>query len=142
MYKELRYVDADNQIIQAMRADGSRCIIEPDTPELWPLAMSGQLGKIKPYVEPPKPSADELLAEERASMVCTTVQLNYALLDAGVLGKAEAAFKAKPYALAIWSRAMRIQRRGPHIEALQTFLTDAEIDDIFRAAAAVDIYRD
>ena len=139
MYKSLKYQDADGKMICATRDNGTMVIIEPQNGELWTLASTGALGPVADYVAPPVPSAAELLAAERVAMKCSTAQMGLALIDAEHISAAELAFADDPAALMIWQKATHVARRGPVLEALQTFLTEAEIDDLYRAAMAVEI---
>ncbi len=139
MYKSLQYQTEGRTVILATRDDGSMVGIEPTSGELWTLASTGALGAVAAYVPPPEPTAAEVLDEERARMRCSTAQMGLALIAIGDLEDAEEAFTADPSASMIWSKATHVARRGPILAALQTFLGDTEIDDLFRAAMAVEI---
>ena len=78
------------------------------------------------------------LAEERAAMVCTPAQMRLALHRMGLLTQVQAIADGEPEASIVWEYATQIVRNSPLIEALGTDFTPEEIDDIFRAAMAVE----
>lgn len=95
-------------------------------------------GGIAPYVPP---SAAELLAAERARMVCSRFQAKAALAAAGLLSAAEAAVaQADPIAQLAWAEAVEFRRSSPTIVALGAAigLTETQIDDLFRAAMVIE----
>lgn len=70
----------------------------------------------------------------------TAMQARIALHDAGLLAVAHAAAEAAGGAVQIaWEYATEFPRRSPTIAALasQLGLTDAQVDDLFIAAAAI-----
>jgi hypothetical protein len=93
-----------------------------------------------PYVAPPPPSADELLAAERAAMVCTPAQMRLALLGAGLLAQVQAIADSDPAAAIIWEYATQIIRNSPLINAMggENGFTPEQIDDLFRAAMGIE----
>lgn len=105
---------------------------------------------------PLKPSADyewdgewvqvtldpaEALAAERAAMVATPAQMRLTLHRMGLLATVQAIADADPEASIVWEYALTIQRTSPLIDALggPEGFTPEQIDDLFRAAMAVDI---
>jgi hypothetical protein len=97
-------------------------------------------GNVAAYVPPPEPTAEELLAAERAGMVCSRFQAKAALMGAGLLASAEAAVaQADPVAQLAWAEAVEFRRTSPTIIALAAVLelTDEQIDDLFRAAVEI-----
>ena len=89
----------------------------------------------EPYI-PPTP--EEILAAERAAMVCTPAQMRLVLHRMGLLAQVQAIAEADPEASIVWEYATQIVRTSPLIEALATNFTPEQIDDIFRAAMALD----
>lgn len=82
------------------------------------------------------------LASERASMKVSRLQARVALLQAGLLPQVEAAVAAADPAVQMaWADAIEFRRFSPTILALsaQIGLTDTQLDDLFRAAALVDL---
>lgn len=94
----------------------------------------------EPYV--PQPEPDPLEAE-RASMKVSRLQARVAMRAAGILSAVEAAVLASGNADTqdAWTSAVEFRRFSPTILALaaQIGLTDAQLDDLFRAAALVDL---
>ena len=88
----------------------------------------------EPYV-PPTP--EEILAAERAAMICAPAQMRLALHRMGLLAQVQAIADGDPDASIVWEYATQIVRTSPLIEALGTDFTPEEIDDIFRVAMAV-----
>ena len=84
------------------------------------------------------PSPEEILAAERASMVCTPAQMRLALHRMGLLAQVQAIAESDDEAFIVWEYATSIIRTSPLIEALGTDFTPEQIDDIFRAAMAVE----
>jgi hypothetical protein len=76
-------------------------------------------------------------AIERASMICTPAQMRLALHRMGLLAQVQAIADSDPEASIVWEYATSIVRTSPLIEALGADFTPEEIDDIFRAAMAV-----
>lgn len=89
----------------------------------------------------PLPDVAEVLAAERAAMVCTPAQMRLALLGAGLLATVQAIADSDPAAAIIWEYATQIVRTSPFIDALggPNGFTPEQIDDLFRAAMAVDV---
>jgi hypothetical protein len=85
----------------------------------------------------PDPDPAEVLAAERAAMICTPAQMRLALHTAGLLAKVQAIADGDAEASIVWEYATQIVRTSPLIEALGTDFTPEQIDDIFRAAMAV-----
>jgi hypothetical protein len=77
------------------------------------------------------------IEEQRASMICTPAQMRLALHRMGLLAQVQAIADSDPEASIVWEYATQIIRTSPLIEALGADFTPEEIDDIFRAAMAV-----
>lgn len=94
----------------------------------------------EPYVEPViDPAA--VLAEERAGMVVSRFQARAAMLQADLLAAVEAAVAAAdPMTQLAWSDATEWRRTSPTIATLGAALglTEAQLDDLFRAAALIE----
>ena len=88
--------------------------------------------------ELPEPTPEEILAAERSAMICTPAQMRVALHRMGLLAQVQGIADADPEASIVWEYATQIVRTSPLIEALGTDFTPEEIDDIFRAAMAVE----
>ena len=88
--------------------------------------------------ELPEPTPEEILAAERAAMICTPAQMRLALHRMGLLTHVQAIAEADPEASIVWEYATQILRTSPLIEALSGDFTPEQIDDIFRAAMAVE----
>ena len=87
---------------------------------------------------PPEPTPEEILAAERAAMVCTPAQMRLALHRLGLLAQVQGIADADAEASIVWEYATQIVRTSPLIEALSGDFTPDQIDDIFRAAMAVE----
>ena len=90
----------------------------------------------------PEVAAALALASERAGMKVSGLQARVALLQAGLLPQVEAAVSAAdPIIQMAWAKAIEFHRFSPTILALsaQLGMTDAQLDDLFRAAALVDL---
>jgi len=82
------------------------------------------------------------LANERAGMKVSRLQAKIAMMQAGVLSAVEAAVAAADPAVQMaWADAIEFRRFSPTILALsaQLGMTDTQLDDLFRAAALVDL---
>jgi hypothetical protein len=82
----------------------------------------------------------ERLDEWRQSASCTPFQGRMALSDAGLLASVEAAIaQADEKTKVAWEYALEWKRMSPMIATLGAALnlTDAEIDDLFKAAAEI-----
>ena len=102
---------------------------------------SAKTGQIVGWVEEPDeipPTPEEILADERAAMTCTPAQMRLALHRMGLLATVQGIADSDPEASIVWEYATQIIRTSPLIEALGTDFTPEEIDDIFRAAMAVE----
>lgn len=101
--------------------------------------ISAKTGKIigEPPVIP-EPTPEEILAAERASMICTPAQMRLALHRMGLLAQVQAIADSDPEASIVFEYATQIVRTSPLIEALGADFTPEQIDDIFRAAMAVE----
>ena len=130
--QQLKWLDADNTILQVEAAPNTYRIVEAGNPD-WPTLS--QRDDIAPYV-PPTP--EEILAEERSKMACTPAQMRLALHRMDLLTQVQDIADADPEASIVWEYATQIIRTSPLIEALNTDFTPEEIDDIFRVAMAVE----
>lgn len=84
---------------------------------------------------------DRALELERAQMVCSRFQARAALHAAGLLSQIEAAVsQADAFVQIAWADAVEFRRSSPTIAALQSAMgmTDAQIDDLFRAALLIE----
>lgn len=93
-----------------------------------------------PYVPKPEPDPLEI---ERAAMKVSRLQARVAMRAAGILSAVEAAVLASGNAdiQDAWETAVEFRRLSPTILALaaQLGMTDTQLDDLFRAAALVDL---
>ena len=128
---QLKWMNAENTILQVQIGANHYRIVEP-TSDDW--AKYSTMQGIEAYTPP---SADMLLEEERASMICTPAQMRLALHRMGLLAQVQAIADSDPEASIVWEYATSIVRTSPLIEALGADFTPEEIDDIFRAAMAV-----
>jgi len=141
MFENLAWLDAEKTTIQAKRADGSTRIIDVATGDLFGIAKAGKLGAISAYVPPRKQTAAELLAVERSRMVCSRFQAKAALHAAGLLDDVETAMAtADRFAQIAWADAIEFRRNSPTIKAMAAALelTEAQIDNLFRAAMQIE----
>ena len=129
--QQLKWLDADNTILQVETAPNTYRIVEAGNPD-WPTLSHRD--DIAPYV-PPTP--EEILAEQRAAMICTPAQMRLALHRMDLLAQVQAIADGDPEASIVWEYATQIVRTSPLIEALSGDFTPEQIDDIFRAAMAV-----
>ena len=92
------------------------------------------------WVHVPTPP-EELLAEERAAMVCSPAQMRLSLLSAGLLNTVQGIADSDPAASIVWEYATRIERLSPLVDALggPNGFSPEQIDDIFRAAMQVQV---
>lgn len=83
----------------------------------------------------------EELAIEREGMVCSRFQAKAALQAAGLLTTIDGVVaNSTDFVKLAWAEAIEFRRNSPTILALQaaTELTDAQIDDLFRAAMEIE----
>jgi len=99
--------------------------------------INAKTGEVVYDIPPPEPTPEELLASQRASMICTPAQMRLALHRMGLLAQVQAIADSDPEASIVWEYATQIVRNSPLIAALGDDFTPEEIDDIFRAAMAV-----
>jgi hypothetical protein len=88
---------------------------------------------------PPDPA--EVLATERAGMVVSRFQAKAALMQAGHLPAVETVIAAADAITQLaWAEAVEMRRTSPMIAGLAGAigLTDADLDDLFRAAALIE----
>ena len=89
------------------------------------------------------PPALDPLASERADMRVSRLQARKAMRDAGIFAAVDAAVAASGNddIQDAWANAIEFRRFSPTILALsaQIGLTDTQLDDLFRAAALVDL---
>jgi hypothetical protein len=80
------------------------------------------------------------LFENPAPITVTPAQAKLALFNAGLLDKVEASIStaSKPVQI-YWANALSFERRNPYILGIagQLGLTDAQMDDLFKAASAL-----
>lgn len=139
---ELRHNDT---VLKTVR-EGSRVVLPDGLGVVMPAVAGWQgpdgLALVEHIPEPtPEPTAEELLARERARMVCSRFQAKAALLGAGMLASVEAVIDASdPVAQLAWTDAVEFRRTSPTIALLAGAigLTDAQLDDLFRAASLIE----
>ena len=104
------------------------------------LVYSAKTGETQllPSIVPTSEEIAEALAAERAAMICTPAQMRLALHRMDLLQQVQAIADADAEASIVWEYATQIVRTSPLIEALGTDFTPEQIDDIFRAAMAVE----
>ena len=139
MYKSLTYKNEAATIIEAVRTDGTVLIAEPSMGDIWGVLVSGVYGDIAPYTPPPEPTDAEKLEAERAAMRCSMAQIGTAMIDAGTLDDFEAVVALDARAAMAWRKATHTSRNGPLLGPMEAIMSDAEIDDLFRAAMATEI---
>ena len=129
-----RYWETNSEPSEDTRAGYPEGTIEvplrPDANHVW------QDGA---WVDNPDPEGD--LDREREGMVVSAFQAKAALQAAGLYVSAETAVNvAGGITLLAWQTAIEYRRNSPTIAALQVTLglTDAQVDDLFRAAALID----
>jgi len=129
---QYQFSSADCLMIIGTRGDGSQVLIEPGHSG-WCDAVAS----VTPYIGLPLP--DPIIAE-REYMVASRFQAMAALLDAGLLSQINAALAdAGPLAQLAWAEATEFRRNSPTIAGLSAGLglTDAQVDDLFRAAMVI-----
>ena len=126
----LKWMDAENTVLSVAK-ENLTVVMEPGHPD-WPTYSTRP--DIAPYI-PPTP--EEILADERASMRCTPAQMRLALHRMDLLQQVQAIADGDPEASIVWEYATQIVRTSPLIEALSGDFTPEQIDEIFRAAMAV-----
>lgn len=86
------------------------------------------------------PTDAETLAAWRSTAECSPAQMRLALLASGDLATVQAIADSDQSASIVWEYATVIYRKSSFINALNDGdFTDLEIDDLFRAAMAVDV---
>lgn len=93
------------------------------------------------FTPPPSPAPADLLAQEREGMVVSRFQAKAALLQAGLLVDVENAVASGDVLTQLaWSEAVEFHRTSPMIAklAVTVGLSPEQIDDIFRAAKAIE----
>jgi len=99
------------------------------------------LSQARPYVPPPPVTPEEIITDERSRMVCSRFQAKAALHAAGLLDDVETAMAtADRFAQIAWADAIEFRRNSPTIKAMAAALelTDAQIDNLFRAAMQIE----
>ena len=139
MFKQLTYMDAGKSIIQAVRDDDTILVAEPSMGDIWGVLVSGVYGPIAAYTPPPEPTEAEKLEAERKAMRCSMAQLGTAMIDAAMLDDFEAVVALDARAAMAWNKATHTSRSGPLLGPMEGIMTDAEIDDLFRAAMATEV---
>ena len=130
--QQLKWMDADHTILQVEIAPNHYRIVEAGNPD-WP-ALS-QRDDIAPYA-PPTP--EEILAAERAAMVCTRAQGKLAIgpeVWAQVVAMADEPDTPWGLKVAIYD-TYEWRRLDPNMDVLiwAMQLTPEEADDLFRLA--------
>ena len=113
---------------------------QPTPAHVWDFAAEA-------WIDPRTPediAAEEAaaLAAERAAMVASRFQAKAALLQAGLLDAAEAAVaQSDSLTRLAWIEAVEYRRNSPAILAIAAALglTDAQVDDLFRAAMQIAV---
>ena len=127
-----QWLDAGNTILQVETSPNTYRIVEAGNPD-WPTLS--QRDDIAPYVSPPEPTPEEILAAERAAMICTPAQMRLALHRMGLLAQVQAIADSDAEASIVWEYATQIMRNDPFIDVLGVdAFTPDQIDDIFREA--------
>jgi hypothetical protein len=141
------YSNAEQTLIVAEKLGGGSKLIEQNQTELWAQFQSGAYGPISPYVPPVADPAAELEAE-RDAMIVSAFQAKAALSLQGyfeaaqvVVAAVEAAEGPSSLIVLAWHNAIEYRRRSPSIQIFQEALslTDAQVDDLFRLAATIDV---
>lgn len=102
-------------------------------------AVSGQITEVD-LPEPEALNPAEVLAAERATMICSRFQAKAALLRAGLLSQVETLMStADPLAQLAWAEAIEFRRDSSTMLALaaQINLSPEQLDDLFRAAMLI-----
>jgi len=128
---QLKWMNADKTALFVDGIDGPSLALDPDSARWSEFASQSN---IAPYVAP---TPEEILAAERAAMICTPAQMRLALHRMDSLAQVQAIADGDPEASIVWEYATQIVRTSPLIEALSGDFTPEQIDDIFRAAMAV-----
>lgn len=87
------------------------------------------------------PSLAEVLTAERSAMRVSSLQAKAALHGAGILDDVEAFMIAADFMTRLaWKEAAEFRRNSALVEAIagELGLTDAAVDDLFRAAALIE----
>lgn len=93
------------------------------------------------FTQPPAPDPAERLAQEREGMVVSRFQAKAALLQAGLLVEVENAVASGDALTQLaWAEAVEMRRNSPMIATLADAvdLTPEQVDDLFRAAKAIE----
>lgn len=84
------------------------------------------------------PDPAELLARERSLMRCRAASMRLVLHRMGLLQTVQAIADSDPEASIVWEYEPEFVRTSPFISALAAgMFTDAQIDDLFRAAMQI-----
>ena len=105
---------------------------------------SAKTGQVVGWLDEPDevpPTPEEILASERAAMVCTPAQMRLALHRMGLLTQVQGIADSDPEASIVWEYATLIERTSPFIDSFGGDFTPEQIDDIFRNAMAVEAIR-
>lgn len=133
--------DADGFYTGAVRSNTPPSVSHTDVPPPDDYAQWQGGAWIPNAREVPVLSPAELLAAERASMVCSRFQAKAALHQAGLLQAVnDAMADADPVAQLAWTEAVEFRRNSPTINALAVSLglTDEQLDDLFRSATQIE----
>lgn len=110
-----------------------------DSGELYDAIVNGDYGDVEAYIPP---TAEELLQAARSNMVVSRFQARAALHGAGLLDAVEA-MMADPstdmIARLAWQDAQEFRRLSNTVIEMGLVLgiTDAQLDDLFEAAATI-----
>jgi len=130
---QYQFANADKSLIIGTRDDSTQILYERGMEE-WDAVLATSPA---PYTAPAMP--DPIIAE-RAAMTVSRFQAMAALLNAGLLSQVNVALAdAGPLAQLAWAEATEFRRNSPTIAGLSAGLglTDAQVDDLFRAAALI-----
>lgn len=131
---QFQFSSADGSMVIGTRDDSTQILYERGMEE-WDAVLATSPA---PYVAPP--TVDPLIAEQ-STMTVSRFQAMAALLDAGLLSQVNTALAdAGPLAQLAWAEATEFRRNSPTIAGLSAGLglTDAQVDDLFRAAALIN----
>ena len=130
--QQLKWMDANNTILQVETAPNTYRIVEAGNPD-WP-ALS-QRDDIAPYVAPPEPTPEEVLAAERSEMSCRAASMRRVLHRMDLLAQVQAIVDSDPEASIVWEYEPVYKRNDPFVEALGVdAFTPEQVDDLFREA--------
>lgn len=133
--RNLKYLSEARDVLSYEAEDGRIVVVDAGRPG-WAEAVAAGPAD---YVAPPEPDPLEI---ERAGMKVSRFQALAAMMDAGLLADVNAALEAAgPLAQLAWAEAAEFRRTSPMIAAMATGLglKDEALDDLFRAAAQIEV---